>query len=115
MEVVVGLVIAWAIAKARRVALRTDGVVDKVLDAALDRVGALVTKRLAGDSAVQQLEAEAATGEVSDRTRKRVELAVADAADNSPDFARELEAAVAAAKGAQTQTVGDQGVLINEG
>lgn len=60
MEFVIGLVAMWAIAKARRVAVRADGVVDQALDAAVDRVGELVTSRLAGDSAVAQLEAEAA-------------------------------------------------------
>lgn len=98
MEFVIGLVAMWAIAKARRVAVRADGVVDQALDAAVDRVGELVTSRLAGDSAVAQLEAEAAdNGEVSARTRQRVQLAVEDAVEKSPEFGRELEAAVAAA------------------
>jgi hypothetical protein len=111
MEFVIGLVAAWAIAKARQVAVRADGVVDQALDAAVDRVGELVTSRLAGDSAVAQLEAEAAdTGEVSARTRQRVQLAVEDAVEKSPEFGRELEAAVAAA-----QATGAHGVIINGG
>lgn len=119
MEVVVGLVIAWAIAKVRRVAVRADGVVDQALDAAVDRVGELVTTRLKGDSAVAQLEAEAEeTGEVSDRTRQRVQLAIEDATEKSPEFARELNTAVAAAHAAgaaAAQSTGSHGVIINGG
>jgi len=115
MEVVVGLVVA----KVRRVAVRADGVVDQALDAAVDRVGKLVTTRLAGDSAVAQLEIEAAeAGEVSDRTQRRVQLAVEEAVEKSPEFGRELEAAVAAAQAAgvaASQTTGSNGVIINGG
>lgn len=117
VEVVVGLVIAWVIAKARRVAVRADGVVDQALDTAVDRVGDLVTTRLAGDSALAQLEAEAADkGEVLDRTRQRVQLAVEDAVEKSPEFGRELETAVAAAHAAgaaAAQSTGSHGVVIN--
>jgi hypothetical protein len=109
------LVVAWAIAKARRVAVRADGVVDQALDTAVDRVGELVTKHLAGDSALAQLEAEAAdNGGVSDRTQRRVELAIEDAVEKSPEFARELNAAVAAAHAA-AQSTGSHGVIINGG
>jgi hypothetical protein len=112
VEVVVGLVIAWVIAKARRVAVRADGVVDQTLDATVDRVGDLVTRHLAGDTAVAQLEAEAVeTGTVSDRTRQRVQLALDDAVEKSPSFARELNAAVAAAHTA----AGPHSVTINGG
>jgi len=115
MEFVIGLVVAWAIAKARRVAVRADGVVDQALDTAVDRIGELVTRRLAGDSAVAQLEAEAAdNGEVSARTRQRVQLAVEDAVEKSSEFGRELEAAVAAAHTA-AQATGANGVIINGG
>jgi hypothetical protein len=119
VEVVVGLVIAWVIAKVRRAAVRADGVVDQALDAAVDRVGDLVTTRLAGDSAVAQLEVEAVEkGGVSDRTRQRVQLAVEDAVEKSPGFGRELEAAVAAvhaAGAAAAQSTGSHGVIINGG
>lgn len=110
-----GLVVAWAIAKLRRVAVRADGIVDQALDTAVDRVGTLVTNHLAGDSAVAQLEIEAAEkGEVSDRTRERVRLVLEDAVEKSPEFARELDLAVATA-GTAAQSAGAHGVIINGG
>ena len=96
LEVVVGLLIAWAARKAGRGAKRVDGMVDKALDAGLDRVEKVVTAKLGGDKALEQLQLEAAeSGDPSDRTRTRVRLSLEEAVEANPEFAKELEAAVA--------------------
>lgn len=106
LEVVVGFLVAWAVAKARRVAQRADGVVDTALDAGVDRVRDMITTKLAGDSALERLQIEAAeSGEVSERTRTRVALALADAADRDPEFAERLQAAMKQAAVGATGTV----------
>ncbi|QUQ64488.1 hypothetical protein [Kutzneria sp. CA-103260] len=80
LEVVVGALITWVIRKAGRVGKRADDVVDQSLDAAVDRVHELVMAKLESDPAVRRLETEATeTGEVTDRTRARVRLALEDA------------------------------------
>jgi hypothetical protein len=92
------------------VAQRADGVVDQALDAGVDRVGQLVQGKLAGDSAMDRLQVEAAeSGEVSQRTRQRVELALADAVEQDGSFAEELRAAVAAAQRAAGPAVAAHG------
>jgi hypothetical protein len=99
VEVAIGLLVSWVISKATRAAHRADGVVDHVVDAGVDRVGQLILTKLGGDPAVGQLEAEASEqGQVSDRTRKRVELAVEEAAERDQEFAVALTAAVEAAQ-----------------
>ena len=91
VEFLVGVLIVWAVRKARRVGERVDGQVDQVLDAGVDRVGELVSGKLGGDPALVKLEAEAGAGEVSERTRARVALAVEDAADTDPGFAAAVQ------------------------
>lgn len=95
-EIVVGFLIAWMVRKASRVGKRADQLADQVLDAGLDRLEQVIHTKLGGDSAVQRLQVEAADrGEVSDRTRTRVELAVEEAAEDDPDFAASLQAVLA--------------------
>jgi hypothetical protein len=96
VELVAGYLAAWAVRKARRVAGRADGQVDRALDAGLDRLHDVVSRRLSGDAALARLEAEAAErGEVGGRTRQRVALAVAEAAEQDPGFATAVEDLVA--------------------
>jgi hypothetical protein len=81
-EVAVGLLITWVLRKAGRAARRADGAVDQAVDAGVDRVGELILTKLGGDPAVDRLQVEAGEqGTVSDRTAKRVELAVEEAAE----------------------------------
>ncbi len=119
VEVALGLVLAWVVAKTRRIAVRADGIVDSALDAAVDRVGEVVMAKLGSDTAVQRLQIEAAkeSGEVTDRTRDRVKLALADAVDDDPDFAQELAAAVAAVDkaGGAGAVAGPGGIVITGG
>ncbi|WP_206786660.1 hypothetical protein [Amycolatopsis sp. MtRt-6] len=98
VEIVIGALIAWAVGKARRAGKALDGIADEVVDAGAAKVRDVVLAKLGDDSAVQKLAAEAAeTGEVSERTRTRVALAVEDAADEDERFAAALEAALAEA------------------
>ncbi len=111
VEVALGWVLAWVVAKARRVAVAADGVVD----AAVDKVGQLVMDKLGADSAVQRLQVEAAeSGEVSELTRKRVGLALEDAVRDT-EFAQRLEAAVAEVTKAGGAVAGPGGVAISGG
>jgi hypothetical protein len=99
LEVVVGFLIAWAVGKARRAGKELDGVADQVVDASAVRLRDVLLRKLGGDSAVRRLELEAAeTGEVGDRTRQRVALALEDAVEQDAEFAEELEGALAEAE-----------------
>jgi hypothetical protein len=103
VELVLGALIAWAVAKARRAGKALDEVVDVAIDAgaarAQDKVRDVVLGKRGSDSAVksavQRLEAEVAKdGTVSPRTRQRVSDAIGYAADDDPKFAAELKAAL---------------------
>ncbi|MEU3464296.1 hypothetical protein ABZ721_30610 [Streptomyces sp. NPDC006733] len=91
LELAAGYLIAWAVRKARHVAGRLDGEVDAALDVGLDRLHGVVAAQLGEDSALRALEEEARDGDaVADRTRTRVMLALEDAAEKDPQFARAL-------------------------
>ena len=93
LELVVGYLIAWSVGKARRAGARLDDDVDLVIDVELDRLHDVVVAKLGADPALNKLEqAVAATGEVSERTRRRVADALADAADDDHEFAATLAA-----------------------
>lgn len=107
VELVVGYLIAWAVRKAKRVGVRTDQEVDYVLDTGMDHVHELVAGKLGNDPALRKLEAEAIeSGDASQRTRTRVQLALDDAIENDPEFADALSGALK-----QVQ-VGDRAVAI---
>lgn len=91
LELIAGYLVAWGVRKARRAGERLDSDVDEVLDAGLDRLHDLVVTKLGDDPAVTRLEVEAAAGEVSERTRRRVADAVAEAAEWDVTFGGALE------------------------
>jgi hypothetical protein len=96
LELVAGFLGAWAVRKARRVGGRLDQEFDAATDAGLERLHDVIAARLGEDPALAKLEEEAShTGEVSDRTARRVTDAVDDAAEGNPGFADELRDAVA--------------------
>ncbi|WP_052397690.1 hypothetical protein [Streptomyces sp. NRRL F-5123] len=107
VELAVGYVFAWAVRKARRAAGTADGIVDRAVDAGMERVHQIVTERLDGDGTLARVEEEAASGaaELSPRTRQRLQLALEDEAERDPAFAQALEEAVSAAKAAQGTSV----------
>ncbi|MGA5820357.1 hypothetical protein ACPC54_21120 [Kitasatospora sp. NPDC094028] len=94
VEIAVGYVLAWMVRKANRVAGRADEEVDRTLDAAMDELHDLVSRRLGEDPALRRLAEEAERDEVGDRTRQRVRLALEDAVDEDPGFGEALSRAV---------------------
>ncbi len=94
VELVVEQLFAWMSRRAGGTAGRPDQGPDGVLDAAVERLHELVLRRLAGDTALVRLREEAAArGELTRRTRLRVELALEDAVERDGVFARALRAA----------------------
>ncbi len=120
-EVVVGYVFAWLVRKARRAGARADTHADAAVDAAVDRVGeklhALVAGKLAADSALKRLNAEAIEGAEAPtpRTVQRVALALEEAIEQDASFggalgllAEQYQAAI----GIGTAVAGDGGLAI---
>lgn len=97
IEVAVGVLFAWAVRKAKRVGGRADTEADRVLDMGMDRLHDLVSRKLGQDSALERLseEAEAGQGQLTARTRRRLELALEDVAEQDPGFAEALGQIVA--------------------
>ena len=62
-EIAVAYMLSWLLAKARRAGKRADGHVDAAIDAGVDRLGRslheLISGKLRGDLALEQLEREA--------------------------------------------------------
>lgn len=99
LDVAVGFLIAWAVGKVRRVGKQLDRVADEVVDASAVRLRDVLLRKLGKDSAVQRLQLEAAEiGEVSDRTRQRVTLALEEAVEQDKQFAAELTSALVQAE-----------------
>jgi hypothetical protein len=91
IELVVGYLAAWAVRKVRRVRDRADDEVNQALDLGMDRLHQVIAGKLAADPALVKLEAEARTaGEITSRTRRRLELAVEEAEANDSLFAKSL-------------------------
>lgn len=90
IELVAGAAVGYLVRKLRRVGSRADGEVDRVLDAGMDAVHELVTAKLGADPALAVLVERAPSGQVSDRTVRRVVDAVADAAETDTGFAERL-------------------------
>lgn len=105
IELAAGYAIAWAVRKAKRVAGRADAEVDHVLDAGMDRVHEVVATRLGTDPALERVMAEASSeqGEVTARTRTRLELALEEQTEQDPSFAKALQEAVASVQAAAAE------------
>lgn len=96
VELVAGYLVAWAVRKARRVGGRADVEVDRVVDAGMDRLHALVSAKLGGDdAALARLERDAAAGVDVARSGQRVRLAVEQAAEDDAVFAQRLRGVLA--------------------
>lgn len=96
LELVVGYLAAWGVRKLKRAGNRLDEETDEVIDAGLDRLHDAIAGKLGTDPALVKLEADVSHGlELSDRTRRRVQDAVEEAAEDDPDFAAVLEALLA--------------------
>ncbi|WP_217245874.1 hypothetical protein [Streptomyces sp. AC602_WCS936] len=97
VEIAVGYVFAWLVAKGRRVAGRADAEIDRGLDSGMDRLHDLVSRKLGQDSALERAREEAETGqtEISERTRRRLVDSLTDAAERDEAFAEALEKVIA--------------------
>ncbi|XUL89451.1 hypothetical protein ACQ86D_24740 [Streptomyces galilaeus] len=93
VEIAVGYVFAWLVGKARRVAGRADAEVDRGLDAGMDRLHGLVSRKLGQDPALERAQEEAETGqeELTERTRRRLTDSLEDAVERDGQFAAALE------------------------
>ncbi|MFF2628663.1 CHAT domain-containing protein [Kitasatospora griseola] len=96
LEIAVGYLFAGAVRKANRVVGRADAEVDRMLDAGMERLHDLVSQKLGEIPALRRMAAEVEAGQVepSERTWRRVQLALEDAAEQDPGFAEALERAV---------------------
>ncbi|MBV2153354.1 hypothetical protein [Kitasatospora sp. SUK 42] len=111
VEIAVGYVFAWAVRKARLVAGRADGEVDRALEAGMDRVHDVVSRKLGGDPALEQVAEEAGEdrAQLSDETRQWLALSLNNAAKKDEEFAAALKAAVEEVQAAE-RAVGGGGV-----
>ncbi|MFG2951826.1 hypothetical protein [Streptomyces adustus] len=93
MEIAVGYVCAWLVGKARRVAGRADAEVDRGLDAGMDRLHDLVSRKLDQDPALERAREEVESGqqELTERTRRRLTDSLEDAVERDEQFAAALK------------------------
>ncbi|MFJ9845895.1 hypothetical protein ACIRYZ_36730 [Kitasatospora sp. NPDC101155] len=117
IEIAVGYVFAWALRKAKRVVGRADAEVDRTLDTAMDRLHDLVGRKLGEDPAFKKLaeEAEAGQDKPSDRTRRRVQDALEEAAEQDLGFAEALDRAVKQLQGLDRASRASDGVSAGDG
>ncbi len=108
-SVVIGLIAAWAVRKARRAGGQLDGTADAAVDAVTGRLDALVRSKLAGHPALHDLDEEAAGdpagdrsadavgagGAVADLTMEQLELSLRAAVARDRGFAEQLASLVA--------------------
>jgi hypothetical protein len=96
LELVAGYLAAWGVRKLRRVGTRLDEETDEVIDAGLDRLHDAISAKLGADPALGKLEDEVSQGlEPSDRTLRRIQDAVEEAAEADADFGVTIEALIA--------------------
>jgi hypothetical protein len=121
LELVAGYLVAWGVRKFKRAGKRLDEETDEVIDAGLDRLHDAVAAKLGTDPALVKLEADVSQGvEPGERTRRRVQDAVEDAAQGDADFGavilelvtRLQEASSNSASAAAVDLRGAQGVQI---
>jgi len=104
LELVIGYLVGWFVKKSRVVGTRADQEVDRVLDAGLDRLHDLVSRQIGDEPALAQLEDEARREVDNPRTRQRVLLALAEAAERDEEFAARLTAVLGELRGAAGDT-----------
>jgi hypothetical protein len=96
LKLVAGYLIAWGVRKLKRAGKRLDEETDEVMDAGLDRLHDAIASKLGTDPAVVKLDAAVAQGEEpTDLTRRRVQDAVQEAAEEDHDFGAVIEELIA--------------------
>ncbi|MET8860817.1 hypothetical protein [Streptomyces sp. NPDC004579] len=97
MEIAVGYVFAWLVGKARRVAGWANAEADRGLDAGMEHVHDLISRRIGQDPGLEralataQEEAIAGRVEPSEETRRQLGAALAQASAQDPAFAAVLK------------------------
>ncbi|MFG2595786.1 hypothetical protein [Streptomyces sp. NPDC048462] len=108
MDVAVGMLIMWAVGKARRAGGQLNGLTDHTMELLVQRLWELVDAKLGGDPAIQQLVSESReNGDATAPARTRAENVLRDAADQDPRFAAQLEAILSNAGGGNTSPPAD--------
>jgi hypothetical protein len=96
LELVAGYLVAWGVRKLKRVGTRLDEEADEAIDTGLDRLHEAIAGKLGADPALGKLEDEVSQGlEPSDRTLRRVQDAVEEAAEQDPEFGARIEVLLA--------------------
>jgi hypothetical protein len=92
LELAGGYLAMWGVSKLVRAGKRHGQKTDEKMGAGLDELHDAVVGKLGTDAALVKLDADVAQGvEPSDRTLRRVQDAVEEAADDDHDFAADLE------------------------
>jgi len=114
IELVVGYLVAWVVRKAKRAGGQADAIVDEAMDAGMERLHRLVAEKLGNESAILQMDAEASqSGDVTDRTRTRVALALEEVTETDSTFAAAIQAAAEQVRSTeQTIVESNHGVVI---
>lgn len=95
MEVVAGMLIMWAARKVRTAGRQLNGITDRTLELAAQRLSEVVEAKLGTDPAIRRLVSESEQdGQPTPAARASAETALQSAADRDPRFAAALEAIV---------------------
>ncbi|MEV8543198.1 hypothetical protein [Streptomyces sp. NPDC051572] len=97
---------AWLVRKVRGVAGRADGEVDRTLDAGMDQLHDLVSRKIGQDPALERAREEAENGqeELTERTWRRLTDSLEDAVERDGQFASALEQLVEQLRAMDTVT-----------
>lgn len=120
LEIAVGFLVAWAARRAQHLGDGLGTETDQMLDKALGALHRLIAEKLPGDPALAQLQNETERdGKPNPRTEQRVQLALEDAVEQDPHFARLLDALIKEAERADRltdrHTTQNSGVVTNTG
>lgn len=93
VEVVVAMLIAWAVGKANRVGREINGLTDEALDLTVERMRNVVASKLGQEMAVRRLleEARATNGAVSEATKSAAAQALRAAIAQDSRFAAQVQ------------------------
>lgn len=115
IEIAVGLLITRITGQAQPGADRVNAYANQSFELVLSAVHELVRAKLSGDPALERMRIEiSGSGEVRPRTQARLIMALEDAVEDDPEFAKNLERAVSDARTADQSEVETRGNVINQ-
>jgi len=115
IEIAVGLLITRITGQTQPGADRVDAYANQTFELVLRAVHELVIAKLGGDPALERMHIEiSGSGEVRPRTQARLVMALEDAVEDDPEFARNLERAVSDARTLNQPRVETHGSVINQ-